>query len=98
MSSMVQFRTLGGALCLAITSSVFNNYLRSHLKHIAGPQEVDLILKSVDSIHFLPLNVQGEVIKVFSQGYAIQFKILIGFAAAQVPTSLLMWKKNQILV
>jgi hypothetical protein len=95
---MVQFRTLGGALCLAIASSVFNDFLRSHLRSIIGPQDMDLILKSVNALHKLSPHLQEEVIKIFSQGYNIQFKILIGFAGAQVPTTLLMWKAKQLLV
>ncbi|KAF1958519.1 MFS multidrug transporter-like protein [Byssothecium circinans] len=98
MSSMVQFRTLGGALCLAITASVFNKFIRSHLSQILSPQEMDGILKYAASINSFPVGVRQDLVAILSRGYNLQFKILIGFAAAQIPATLLMWKKEQILV
>ncbi|KAF2464555.1 MFS multidrug transporter-like protein [Lindgomyces ingoldianus] len=98
MSSMVQFRTLGGALCLAIASSVFNDFIRARFLHILSPQEVDVILKSTEAIKFVPADIRMELTKIFSRGYDLQFKILIGFAAAQIPASALMWKRNQVMV
>jgi hypothetical protein len=98
MSSMVQFRTLGGALCLAIAASAFNDYIRKHLLQTISPAEIFGVLEHASFLNTFPAHVRQEVVAVFSRGFNLQFSILIGFAAAQIPATLLMWQKEQILV
>jgi len=98
MSAIVQFRTMGGAVFLAIASSVFLNFIRSNLASTLHPSQIDAVLKSTHAISALSLEDKVRVVEVLSKGYNLQFRILIGLAVAQFPSALLLWRKNQILV
>jgi hypothetical protein len=95
---MVQFRTLGGALCFAIAASVFNKYLRAHMSSILPSEDVHAILESPEAIKQVKGVLKMELLQIFANAYNVQFKILIGFVAAQIPATLLMWQRDQILV
>ncbi len=89
---------MGGAIGLAIVTNVLNSYVRSGLLEVLSVEQVAALLETGSAIKNLPPDVQTTVQRVFAQGYNIQLKILSGFAAAQIPSSLLMWQKKQIVV
>jgi hypothetical protein len=93
---VIQFRTLGGAVFLAIASSVFLNFVRTNLSKLLPSQQVDAILKSTETLEFIPAEDRVAVAEIFSKGYNLQFRILIVLSAAQFLAALLMWKKKQI--
>jgi hypothetical protein len=97
ISAVIQFRTMGGTVFLAIASSVFLNYVRSNLSSVLPSSEVDLILRSPGVLTHEPAHVQEAAVEVFTKAYAIQFRMLIGVAVAQFLAALLMWKKKQIV-
>jgi hypothetical protein len=41
--------------------------------------------------------MQTSIRTIFGQGYNVQMVIMIGFAAAQIPASLLMWTKKPLM-
>ncbi|PQE19202.1 major facilitator superfamily transporter protein [Rutstroemia sp. NJR-2017a BBW] len=43
---LLQFRVLGGALGLAISTTIMNNYLTSHLTPLLGAEQLSLLLQS----------------------------------------------------
>ncbi|PVH93343.1 MFS multidrug transporter-like protein [Periconia macrospinosa] len=98
LGSVLQSRNLGGALCVAITATIFNNYVRTHLGDILTQQALEAVLRSSQSITLLPVDIQDTVKQTFGKGSNLQFMVLVGFAAAQVPTNLLMWRQEQIRV
>lgn len=89
---------MGGAIGLGIVTSVLNGYVRSHLGHFLSPDQVRTLLQSNAAILALSPDQQEMTRVVFGRGYNLQMKILIGLAAAQLPGSLVMWQKKQILV
>lgn len=91
MGSVVQFRIMGGAVGLAIVTSVLNSYIKSHLSASVTPQQLGSILQSANAINMLDSTMQSTVRAIFGHGYNLQMKVMIGFAAAQIPASLLMW-------
>ncbi|PVH96850.1 drug resistance transporter [Periconia macrospinosa] len=95
-SSIVQFRFLGGATALAIVTAVSNTWLRRNLALLLDPPQVMMIFRATDFIDDLPLDVQPVIRGLFVKSFNLQMRILIGFAAAQFPFSLLLWKKEQI--
>jgi len=94
MAAGNQFRTMGSAIGLAIAASVFNGYTLSRLASIgvndptsqliAGSQALDIALKE-------------EARRILSIGYNRQMLVLSGFSALQIPTALMMWKREQII-
>ncbi|KAI9842654.1 MAG: hypothetical protein M1837_007021 [Sclerophora amabilis] len=98
MGAVVQFRVMGGAIGLAIVTSVMNSFVKSRLAEILSADQIEAFLQSISMIGTLPPALAEMVRSVLGEGYNLQMKVLIGFAAAQIPAILLMWQKKQILV
>ena len=96
--AVAQFRLMGGAIGAAIATSVLNSFVKSELSSVLSQEQLAAVLDSTGAIGGLPSPVVGTVRSVFGQGYNLQMKILAGFAAAQVPSALLMWRKEQIRI
>ncbi|KAJ5391564.1 hypothetical protein N7509_007054 [Penicillium cosmopolitanum] len=94
---VVQLRFLGGALGLAIASNILNGRLAHHLQGILTRHELHLFLENVESIKSLPVYLQDEVKNVFAGSYSTQLRVMIGFAAAQLPAILLLIKPGRQL-
>ncbi|KAJ5175069.1 uncharacterized protein N7482_000946 [Penicillium canariense] len=90
--TVVQLRFLGGAIGLAIASNILNGRLSNHLQGVLSPHQLHLFLENAKSITFLSPHLQDEVNAVFADGYATQLRAMIGFAAAQLPATLLLIK------
>jgi hypothetical protein len=98
MSAQLQFRLLGGAIGLSISTAVMNSYLKSHLEGYLTPEQINDVLKSAKNIGSLPPDVLDVIFKALAEGYNLQMKVMVGFSAVQVPLGFLLWKKKQILV
>lgn len=92
--AIVQFRFLGGAIGLAIGSSIMNSYLKVNLASILSPSELASLLQSIEVLTTFGPEVQQRVREVFVQSYDIQFKVVTGIAAAQFPAAALMWRSG----
>lgn len=98
MGSVAQFRVMGGVIGLAIVIAVFNNTIKSNLAQDLSPDQVHSLLQAASSVTSLPAEIQRMTRDVFADGYNLQMKILAGLAAAQIPSSIAMWQKEQIRV
>lgn len=98
MSAMIQFRNMGGAIGLAIVTTVINSYIRNRLAEILPPDQIGALLQTTDAFAALSPALAEVVKSVFARGYTLQLRIMIGFSAAQVPVTFLMWQKKQIIV
>ncbi|KAL8786452.1 MAG: hypothetical protein Q9213_002768 [Squamulea squamosa] len=98
MSSVAQFRVMGGVIGLAIVTAALNGLVRSKLQNLLSPQQIEELLRSAGAVSSMPGPIRDEVRMIFAEGYNVQMKILSGLAAAQIPASLLMWQKKQIVV
>lgn len=87
---MIQFRTMGGAIGLAIATSVLNSYVRSHLAQMLPADQISLLFRTTDAFAALPPELEDSVRAIFAHGYNLQIYVILGFAAAQLPVSLLM--------
>ncbi|KAJ6028210.1 hypothetical protein N7540_003786 [Penicillium herquei] len=95
--TVVQLRFLGGAIGLAIASNILNGHLLKHLKGVLTAHEIHIFLENVTKIKYLSPDLQEEVRAVFAQSYGTQLKVMIGFAAAQLPAVLLLIKSKRQL-
>jgi hypothetical protein len=95
---VVQLRFLGGAIGLAIASNILNGLLAHHLKGVLTSHELHLFLENVRSIRSLSPELQEDVKNVFAGSYNTQMVVMIGFAAAQLPATLLLLKPGRQLV
>lgn len=98
MSAMIQFRTMGGAIGLAAVTTAFNRYVKHHLAEFLSPNEIESLLQSTRTLEALPTVLAETAKSVFSDGYNLQFRIMIAFSVAQVPVAVLLWQKKQIVV
>jgi hypothetical protein len=76
---------------LAIVVSVSTPYARSNLAHILSPGMVMLVLEKTETIRKLPADTAVQVRTIFGESYNLQIMIMIGFAAAKIPVTVLMW-------
>ncbi|KAF1835910.1 MFS general substrate transporter [Decorospora gaudefroyi] len=96
--ALLQFRALGGVLGLSITTTAFNNYLKTHLFIFDSLSTSDM-LKAVQSARDFSPEIQHQIITRLAEAYNLQMKILIGFSALQIFVIAMIWRKgNQIRV
>ncbi|THV49260.1 hypothetical protein BGAL_0204g00150 [Botrytis galanthina] len=96
--ALLQFRALGAAIGLGITSATMNNYLSSHLTHILTSEEITQIFHSISSITTFPPEVQLKVLHAFADGYQLQIQIMAAFSGLQVLLVAMFWEKPQVRV
>lgn len=94
---MVQFRFLGGAIGLAIASNILNGRLAHHLSGVLSSHDLHLFLENIKAIKYLTPHLQEEIKDIFADSYATQLRVMIGFAAAQLPALLLLLKSGRQL-
>lgn len=95
--TVVQFRFLGGAIGLAIASNILNGHLTHRLQGVMTSHELHLFLENVRSIKSLPPLLQEEVKDVLAGSFNTQLIVMVGFAAAQLPATLLLLKAGRQL-
>ena len=89
---------MGGAIGLAIVTTVLNSYVKSHLADTLSSSQIDGLLRTTETFATLAPDVAETARTVFGNAFNIQMRIMIGFSAAQIPTVLLMWQKKQIVI
>ena len=89
---------MGGVIGIAIATTVQNGFVRSRLAQSLSKDQIDQLLQSAEAIALFPPETQVGIRSVFANGYNIQMRILAGLAAAQIPSTFLMWQKKQIVV
>ena len=94
---VVQIRFLGGALGLAIASHILNGRLAHHLQGILSKHELHVFLENVERMKNFTPHLKDEVHRVFAESFTTQMRVMIGFAAAQLPAILLLIKPGQQL-
>ncbi|ORX97750.1 MFS multidrug transporter-like protein [Clohesyomyces aquaticus] len=90
-SAVSQFRVLGGLIGISIVTSVSTPYVRGRLLSILSPQTALQVLERTESLGMLDEETKQRARKVFMEGFTVQLRVLIGFAVAQIPATLLMW-------
>ena len=99
MGAVVQFRVMGGAVGLAIVTCVMNSWTESALSPLLASDQLAAILQTTAAINALqPADLQTAVRTLLGNGYIIQMRIMIGFAVAQFPATLLVWQTKQIRI
>lgn len=72
--------------------------MKARLSTLLPPEEVAALLQSSNIIQSYSPDLQESIRQAFGDGYNIMIKVLVGIAAAQLPASIVMWKRNQIVV
>lgn len=85
-------------MAFAIATSVINSYIKTHLAPILSPAQIKHLLQTTEAFQTLSPALADTVKTVFAEGYNLQMRIMIGFSAAQIPATLAMWQKKQIIV
>ncbi|KAI0101375.1 drug resistance transporter [Nemania sp. FL0031] len=93
-----QFRFLGSAVVVSITTAVGNSLVKAKLADSLTPQQIQEIFRSSESINQLSPELENMVRREFISSFDVQFRIILGFAVASLISIVLLWKKKQILV
>ncbi|KAI1409179.1 putative multidrug resistance protein fnx1 [Hypoxylon sp. FL1857] len=93
-----QSRMIGTAIMIAISTSVFNSYVRPELFSLSGLTDTNPIAALEQGLGNLPLDTQSQIRLILAKGYNRQMLVLCASAAAQIPSALLLWKRKQILI
>lgn len=72
--------------------------MRPKLLRLLLPAQVDALLESTSILASFSEATQLAVRSSLGEGYNLQMTILIGFAAAQLPATLLMWTKKSFTI
>lgn len=92
-----QFRMMGGAIVIAISTSVFNSHVVPQLAGL-GFSDTNVLAELARELSSLPATTSNEIRLVLAEGFNRQMLVLCGSAAAQIPVGLLMWKRKQVLI
>ncbi|KAF2758475.1 MFS multidrug transporter-like protein [Pseudovirgaria hyperparasitica] len=91
LGANTQFRYLGGAVGLGVITAVLNARLHPSLGHIVDAEEVGAILRSTEAVRTLSVSERDNVLHLFADGFALQWKVILAFISAQVPVAIMMW-------
>ncbi|KAI1191926.1 putative multidrug resistance protein fnx1 [Nemania serpens] len=90
-----QFRFMGGSVVLAISTSVFNSYVRSRIESQLGIADADIFVQILPS---LSQAIQEQARYILAEGFSRQILVLAVSAGLQIPATLLMWQGKQLRV
>ncbi|MCJ1385973.1 hypothetical protein MMC17_009098 [Xylographa soralifera] len=93
-SAAVQFRLVGGMIGVALVTCVMNASIRPKLLAILSMDTYQELLQSTSLIETFQPPLQATVRSTYADGYNLQMKITIGFAAAQILAAFLLWPKG----
>lgn len=93
-----QFRFLGSAVVVSITTAVGNGYIRDKLSGILTSRQLQEIFRSSATINDLPPELESRVRREFTNSFNLQFHIILGFAVATVFTIILLWRRQQVKI
>lgn len=89
---------LGGALALAIITAIMNQNLQHTLSGALTVPQLTEVFRTTLSIAQLPEPTRETVRSTFMNCFNMQLRILVGFAAAEVPFTLMMWQKEPLRI
>ena len=98
LGSVAQFRHMGGVIGLAVVTNILNSFVKPRLSSLLTADQVDSLSQASAVVDTFEPALRNQIRSIFSSGYNIQMKILIGSAAAQVLAALLVWQKKQTVV
>ncbi|KAI1328455.1 drug resistance transporter [Xylariaceae sp. FL0255] len=93
-----QFRFLGSAVVVSITTAVGNNIVKAKLAGTLTADQLAQIFRSSATINTLQPALRDLVRQEFITSSNVQLRIVLGFAVASFLSTLLLWKRQQILV
>ncbi|CAD6444310.1 497df385-445e-4097-bfd8-b7a1fd65287b [Sclerotinia trifoliorum] len=94
LGGVTQMRILGGAIGVAIATSLLNNTVVSTLADILPAETVSHLLQNLSSMSSLSSHDQAVVQSAFAHGYHKQLAMILGFCAAEVFAIGLMWERT----
>lgn len=98
MGAIAQLRMMGGVIGLAIVTTAFNGLVKSRLGRFLSTEQINDLLEFANSSLSYPADTQDRFRIIFAEGYSLQMKIMTGFAAAQLLSTLFIWQSKQVRV
>ena len=95
--AMIQIRMLGGAIGLAIASTMLNSYTTSHLSSFLTPVEIESISQTSSAMSSLPPVSQDATRRIFAEGFNLQMVLVAASTGIAILTSLLVWRRPHLV-
>lgn len=92
----IKFRTLGGVLGVAASTTILNHYIQSRLSSNLLPSELVALSETTESIMLLSPDIQTRVREVYAAAYNAQMKLAGSFSIAQLFAVAMMWKRDNV--
>jgi hypothetical protein len=93
-----QLRNIGGVVTLAMSTSIFNNYVTPRLRGLLTPQQIDQFFYNAKDLSRASPEIVEHVRTVYALGYNRQMVVLCIVSGLQIFASLCMWKRKQMTV
>lgn len=94
---MVQVRMLGGAIGLAIASTLFNGHVWSNLAKFLSPEQITTIREASSSISKMSPEIRVRVQSIFSEAFRVEFIFTTAVIGLSLFTALMVWRKQQLV-
>ncbi|KAI1338781.1 putative multidrug resistance protein fnx1 [Xylariaceae sp. FL0016] len=98
LGTAAQMRMIGSAIVLAISTSVFNSYVRPEVAKLLNVPDAASAVLSGRFIATLEQGLQVEVRQILAEGYNRQTLVLCISAALQIPASLMVLDKKPLTI
>ena len=85
-------------MVVSLVTAVGNSWVKNELSGILSSEQIFSIFKSTEVISTLSASLRTMVRHEFAESFNLQMRIVLGFAAGGILTTLLMWRKSQIKV
>lgn len=79
-------------------TTAFNGLVKSRLGRFLSTEQINDLLEFANSSLSYPADTQDRFRIIFAEGYSLQMKIMTGFAAAQLLSTLFIWQSKQVRV
>ncbi|KAF7931190.1 uncharacterized protein EAE97_009399 [Botrytis byssoidea] len=95
--AMIQIRMLGGAIGLAIASSLFNSYTKRQLASHLNPDQITDIQQKPSAILHLSAELQLLARRIFAEGFEMQMILVVASVATSMISGMIVWRREQLV-
>lgn len=98
MGAITQIRVLGGVIGIAIAQAILSNHIKSSLREVLGPQQLDALLHSTDELKNMTASQVRATRETYGQGFKLQTRAMLYIAIASFVISVASFKKNPVSI
>lgn len=98
MGAITQIRVLGGVIGIAICQAILYNHVKTSLREVLAPQQLNALLHSTEELKDMTPNQARATRETYGQGFKLQTRAMLYIAIASFLISLASFKKNPLSI